>query len=149
MRSIPLSSAIFALGAALAVAAPHDGRAREIHLDCARDKQTVTVDVDTDRQFMQLMWGEGIAEEYKQGESYLSGPDSHGRTQKVVYVMSVDKDVVTFGQDRLCVDKGAAGKCVDQQTRNMLDVASGVMKYDDGDTINVLRCAPAPPGRRF
>jgi hypothetical protein len=123
--------------------------AKEIHLDCARTDQTVMVDVDTDRRFMQLMWGQGVAEEYRDGDSYISGPDSFGRKEKVVDSMSVDKDVVTFGRDRLCLENGSKGKCVDQQSRNTLDTASGVLKYDDGEEIAILRCVPAPPGRRF
>ncbi len=121
-------------------------RAREIHLDCTRTEQTVMVDVDTDRRFMQLMWGQGVAEEYRDGESYISGPDSFGRKEKVVDSMSVDKDVVTFGRDRLCLENGSKSKCVDQHSRNTLDEASGVLKYDDGEEIAILRCVPAAAG---
>ncbi len=123
--------------------------AAEIHLDCARANQTAMVDVDTDRQFMQIMWSEGVAEEYKQGDSYISGPDKYGRKEKVVYVMSVDRGLVTFGTDRLCMDDGGAKKCSEQHVRNTLDVGRGEMKYDNGDEIAVLACHPAPPGRRF
>jgi hypothetical protein len=129
-----------------ALAAP--AAASEIHLDCARSNQTATVDVDTDRQFLQIMWSEGVAEEYKQGDSYISGPDKYGRKEKVVYVMSVDKSLVTFGTDRLCMEDGAK-KCSEQRVRNTLDVGRGEMKYDNGDEIAVLACHPAPPGRRF
>jgi hypothetical protein len=122
--------------------------AAEIHLDCARTNQTAMVDVDTDRQFLQIMWGDGVAEEYKQGDSYISGPDKHGRKEKVVYVMSVDKSFVTFGTDRLCMDDGV-DKCPERHVRNTLDVGRGEMKYDNGDEIAVLACHPAPPGRRF
>lgn len=122
--------------------------AREIHLDCARSNQTAMVDIDTDRSFMQIMWGAGIAEEYKEGDSYISGPDNYGRKQKVVYLMRMEGDLVTFGTDRLCMGDGEK-KCVEQHVRNQLDVNRGEMKYDDGDGIAVLACHPAPPGRRF
>lgn len=127
---------------------PAAAGATEIHLDCARSNQTAMVDIDTDRQFLQIMWGEGVAEEFKEGDSYISGPDKYGRKEKVTYVMHVERDVVTFGTDRACRDEGAR-KCVDQHVRNTLDVNRGEMKYDDGDTIAVLKCHPAPPGRRF
>jgi hypothetical protein len=120
----------------------------EIHLDCARANQTANVDVDTDRQFLQIMWSEGVAEEYKQGDSYISGPDNSGRKEKVVYVVSVDKSLVTFGTDRLCLTDGAR-KCSEQHVRNTLDVGRGEMRYDNGDEIAILACRPAPPGRRF
>lgn len=139
-RLAPL--AVFALVAGAA-------QAREIHLDCAREGQTVLVDVDTDQRFMQLMWGQGVAEEYRNGESYISGPDSFGETQKVTYFLSVDKDLITFGQDRACIQSGTKHKCVDQSTRNTLDAARGELRYDDGDEIAILKCLPAPPGRRF
>lgn len=142
-----INPAIPAVLAALAFCAPA-ARAKEIHLDCARSSQTAMVDVDTDRQFLQIMWSEGVAEEYKDGDSYISGPDKYGRKEKVVYVMNVDKDVVTFGTDRLCLEDGAK-KCTEQHVRNMLDVNRGEMKYDNGDEIAVLACHPAPPGRRF
>lgn len=86
---------------------PAAAGATEIHLDCARSNQTAMVDIDTDRQFLQIMWGEGVAEEYKQGDSYISGPDKYGRKEKVVYVMGLDKSLVTFGTDRLCLEDGA------------------------------------------
>lgn len=127
---------------------PAAAGATEIHLDCARSNQTAMVDIDTDRQFLQIMWGEGVAEEYKQGDSYISGPDKYGRKEKVVYVMGLDKSLVTFGTDRLCMEDGAK-KCREQHVRNTLDVARGEMKYDNGDEIAVLTCHPAPPGRRF
>jgi hypothetical protein len=133
---------IFALAATAA-------QAREIHLDCARTGQTVMIDVDTDRRFLQLMWGQGVAEEYQNGESYVSGPDAFGETQKVTYVLSVDKDLITFGQDRACIQSGTKHKCVDQETRNTLDLSRGELKYDDGDEIAILQCTPAPPGRGF
>lgn len=120
----------------------------EIHLDCARSNQSAMVDVDTDRQFLQIMWSEGAAEEYKQGDSYISGPDKYGRKEKVVYLMNVDKSLITFGTDRLCMEDGAR-KCSEQHVRNTLDVGRGEMKYDNGDEIAVLACHPAPPGRRF
>jgi hypothetical protein len=123
-------------------------QAEEIHLDCGRSNQTAKVDVDTDRQFLQIMWSEGVAEEYKQGDSYISGPDKFGRKEKVVYVMNVDKSLITFGTDRMCMEDGAK-KCSEQHVRNTLDVGRGEMKYDNGDEIAVLACHPAPPGRRF
>ena len=143
MRSLtkPVLLAVVALGAASA-------SAKEIHLDCARTNQTAMVDVDTDRAFMQIMWGDGVAEEYKEGDSYISGPDKFGRKEKVVSLMSVDHDVITFGTDRLCMEDGAK-KCAEQHVRNRLDVNRGEMKYDDGDGIAVLTCHPAPPGRKF
>lgn len=136
------------LGAALACDILQ-AKAREIHLVCARTEQSVSVDIDTDRRFMQLMWSEGVAEEYQDGELYISGPDSSGRKEKVVYTLNVDKNLVSFGQDRLCQADGSKGKCVDQHIHNTLDVSRGEMKYADGDTIMVLQCIPAPPGRRF
>lgn len=146
MRKFLFRSALIFV-AALGCASPLV--AKEIHLDCARTNQSAMVDIDTDRQFIQLMWSEGVAEEYKQGDSYISSPDKYGRKEKVTYVMSVEKDVITFGQDRVCVEDGARGKCVDQHVRNTLNVGGGVLKYDDGDSIGVLKCVPAPPGRRF
>lgn len=134
-----------ALALALFVSAPSAG-AREIHLDCARHDGTVAVDVDTDRLFVQLMWGQGVAEEYRNGESYVSGPGSPGQ-QKVTYAVSVDKDSVIFGQDRICA--GAGGKCRDAHLRNTLDAAAGVLRYDDSGIVEISKCAPAPPGRRF
>ena len=134
--------------AALLAALMSPARAEEIHLDCARTNQNAMVDIDTDRQFLQIMWGQGVAEEYKQGDSYISGPDKYGRKEKVVYLMNVDKSLVTFGTDRLCMEDGAK-KCSEQHMRNTLDVARGEMKYDNGDEIAVLACHPAPPGRRF
>lgn len=122
--------------------------ASEIHLDCERTNQTAMVDVDTDRQFLQIMWSEGVAEEYKEGDSYISGPDKYGRKEKVVYLVKVDKNLITFGTDRLCMEDGAK-KCSEQHVRNTLDVNRGEMKYDNGDEIAVLACHPAPPGRRF
>jgi hypothetical protein len=134
--------------AVLIALCPAGAGATEIHLDCARSNQSAIVDIDTDRQFLQIMWSEGVAEEYKQGDSYISGPDKYGRKEKVVYVMSVEKSLVTFGTDRLCMDDGAR-KCSEQHVRNSLDVGRGEMKYDNGDEIAVLACHPAPPGRRF
>ncbi|PPD46188.1 MAG: hypothetical protein CTY15_02120 [Methylocystis sp.] len=122
--------------------------ASEIHLDCERSNQTARVDVDTDRKFLQIMWSEGVAEEYTQGDSYISGPDKSGRKEKVVYVMSMEKSLVTFGTDRLCMEDGAA-KCSEQHLRNTLDVGRGELRYNNGDEIAVLACRPAPPGRRF
>jgi len=34
-------------------------RATEFHFDCARTNQSLKVDIDTDRRFLQLMWSEG------------------------------------------------------------------------------------------
>lgn len=127
---------------------PAAAGASEIHLDCARSNQTAMVDVDTDRQFLQIMWSEGVAEEYQQGDSYISGPDRNGRKERVVYLVSVDKSLITFGTDRLCMEDGAK-KCREQHVRNTLDVGRGEMKYDNGEEIAVLACHPAPPGRRF
>jgi len=140
--------ALAAVSLALATRAP-DVCAREIHLDCARSNQTVAVDIDTSRLFVQLVWGEGVAEEYQNGDSYVSGPSASGETQKVTYAVSVDKDAVSFGQDRVCSTAGASGKCRNEHIRNLLDTASGMLKYDDGGVIALLKCAPAPPGRRF
>jgi len=123
-------------------------QAREIHLDCARSHQTAMVDIDTDRNFLQIMWSEGVAEEFKAGDSYISGPDKYGRKEKVVYLMGVDRSLITFGTDRLCMEDGAK-KCADQHVRNTLDVGRGEMKYNNGDEIALLTCHPAPPGRRF
>ncbi|RTL86556.1 MAG: hypothetical protein EKK29_08705 [Hyphomicrobiales bacterium] len=136
--------AVLAIAALLAPAA----RAAEIHLDCGRSNQTAMVDIDTDRQFLQIMWSEGVGEEYKQGDSYISGPDRYGRKERVVYVMNVDRSLITFGTDRLCMEDGAK-TCSEQHVRNTLDVGRGEMKYDNGDEIAVMTCHPAPPGRRF
>jgi len=123
--------------------------AAEIHLDCARTDQTVMVGLDTDKLFLELMWSEGVAEEYKQGDSYISGPDSFGEKEKVTYVVTIDKDLVTFGQDRACLQSGTKRKCVDSQTRDTLDLAKSELKYNLGDEIAVFHCQPAPPGRRM
>ena len=123
--------------------------AKEIHLDCARTDQTVMVGLDTDKLFLELVWSEGVAEEYKQGDSYISGPDSFGEKEEVTYVVTIDKDLVTFGQDRACLQSGTKRKCVDSQTRDTLDLAKGELKYDLGDEIAVFKCQPAPPGRRL
>lgn len=144
----PSSRSVFVALAVFVTLAPHSLRAKEIHLDCARDNQTALVDIDTDRSFLQIMWGEGVAEEFKEGDSYISGPDKFGRKEKVTYVMRVHRGVITFGTDRSCTDDDAK-KCVDQHVRNTLDIDRGEMKYDDGDSIAVLKCHPAPPGRRF
>lgn len=137
---------VVALVAFAALTAP--ALAEEIHLDCDRSNQTAKVDIDTGRQFLQIMWSEGVAEEYKDGDSYISGPDKYGRKEKVVYVMNLDKRLVTFGTDRLCMEDGAK-KCAEQHVRNTLDVGRGELKYDNGDEIAVFACHPAPPGRRF
>jgi hypothetical protein len=139
--------ALLALAPFLVAAFP--ATAREIHFDCARTGQTVKVDIDTERRFLQMMWSEGVAEEFLDGGSYVSGPGSFGEKEKVTYVVSFDKEVVTFGQNRVCIESGANPKCADRQTRNTLDMARGELKYDDGDEIAVLRCVPAPPGRGF
>lgn len=139
-------SFILALCQAIGVS---NAAAREIHLDCARPSQSVAVDVDTTRLFVQLMWGQGVAEEYQNGESYISGPSASGQTHKVIYAVSVENDAISFGQDRVCVAAGSDGKCREQHIRNTLDAAAGVLKYDDGGIIAILKCAPAPPGRRF
>jgi hypothetical protein len=135
------------LGATL-VSAPR-ADAKEIHLDCVRTDQTVMVGLDTDRRYLELMWSEGVAEEYKQGDSYISGPDSFGEKEKVTYVVTIDKELVTFGQDRACLQSGAKRKCVDSQTRDTLDLAKSELKYNLGDEIAVFHCQPAPPGRKF
>ena len=72
------------------------------------------IDVDTDRRFLQMMWGQGVAEEYQNGKSYVSGPDAFGETQKVTYVFSIDKDLISFGQDRACIAERTKHKCIDQ-----------------------------------
>ncbi|MCX7898734.1 MAG: hypothetical protein N2444_01355 [Methylocystis sp.] len=64
--------------------------AKEIHLDCARSNQAAMVDIDAGRAFLQIMWGDGIAEAFKLRDSCIDGPDNAGRREKVVYVMSVD-----------------------------------------------------------
>jgi len=138
------------LGVALAIfsSAPC-ALAKEIHLDCARGEETVMVGLDTDKLFIELMWSESVAEEYTQGDSYISGPDSFGEKEKVTYVVTIDKDLVTFGTDRACLQSGARRKCVDSQTRDTLDLAKGELRYDEGDQIAVFKCQPAPPGRRL
>ncbi len=141
-----MQQAILVLAGALLFAA--SACAKEVHLDCAQADRTAMVDIDTDRAFLQIMWGDGVAEEYKEGDSYLSGSDKYGRKEKVVYVMGVEHDVVTFGTDRLCLEDGEK-KCAGQHARHRLDINRGEMKYDDGDSIAVLTCHPAPPGRKF
>jgi len=137
-----------ALLSSLVPIAPN-ARAEEIHLDCERTGQSVKVDVDTARRFLQMVWSDGVAEEYVNGDSYISGPDSYGEEEKVTYAVDIDKSVVSFGQDRVCLKSGAKRKCADKSSRNTLDVAKGELKYDDGETIAVLKCTPAPPGRKF
>jgi hypothetical protein len=136
------------LGLALVSSAPC-AFAKELHFDCARTDQTVMVGLDTDKLFIELMWSEGVAEEYQQGESYISGPDSFGEKEQVTYVVTIDKDLVTFGQDRACLQSGAKRKCVDSQTRDTLDLAKSELKYNLGDEIAVFKCQPAAPGRRL
>ncbi len=138
------------LGAAVAIclSAPC-AAAKEIHLDCARTDQTVMVGLDTDRLHLEIMWSAGVAEEYTQGDLYISGPDSFGEREKVTYVVTIDKDLVTFGTDRACLQSGTKRKCADSQTRDTLDLAKGELKYDEGDQIAVFKCQPAPPGRRL
>ncbi|WP_159726346.1 hypothetical protein [Methylosinus sp. Ce-a6] len=133
----------------LALTANAPALAKEIHLECKRPDRTLAIDIDTDRLFVQLMWGQGVAEEYLNGDSYVSGPSASGQTQKVTYAVSIEKDAVSFGQDRVCTAAGASGKCRDEHSRNRLDTASGTLKYDDGGVITLLTCAPASPGRRF
>jgi hypothetical protein len=123
--------------------------AKELHLDCARANQTVTIDIDTNRSFLQLMWSEGVGEEFQNGDSYMSGPDSSGRKEKVKLIVTIDKDVLNFGEDRICIEAGSKGKCDDKHRRNTLDLKTGELKYDDGDVIAILKCVPAPPGREF
>ncbi len=142
MRHAALTLALFAW-----LSAP--AQAKVVHLDCARTNQTVAVGIDTDKQFMQLMWSEGVAEEFQNGNSYTSGPDSFGRKEKVMLIMNLDKDKINFGEDRICVEDGSKGKCVDKHLRNTLDLATGELKYDDGEVIAILKCVPAPPGRGF
>jgi hypothetical protein len=67
----------------------------------------------------------------------------------VTYVVTIEKDLVTFGQDRACRQSGTKRKCVDSQTRDTLDLARGELKYDNGDEIAVFHCQPAPPSRRL
>ncbi len=136
------------LGLAIVSSAPC-AFAKELHFDCSRTDQTVMVGLDTDKLFIELMWSEGVAEEYQQGKSYISGPDSFGEKEKVTYVVTIDKDLVTFGQDRACLQSGTKRKCVDSQTRDTLDLANSELKYNLGDEIAVFKCQPAPPGRRL
>jgi hypothetical protein len=144
---LPLASL---LGIALAfVSSMPRAFAKEIHFDCARTDQTVRVGLDTDKLFIELMWSEGVAEEYQQGDSYISGPDSSGEKEKVTYVVTIDKDVVTFGQDRACLQSGTKRKCVDSRTRDTLDLAKSELRYNLGDEIAVFKCQPAPPDRRL
>lgn len=124
-------------------------RAEEIHLDCAAGARSAAVDVDTERRFVQLMWSDGIAEEFQEGFSYDSGPDASGRTEKVTYSVHADGGLVTFGQDRRCVEKGRAGRCAEQRLLNTLDSVRGELKYDDGGVVAIMKCSPAPPGRGF
>ncbi len=122
--------------------------AEEIHLDCARSNQGAMVDIDTSQNFMQLMWRDGVAEEFREGESYLSGPDKYGRKERVVYRMHVDGGKITFGVERNCLES-LGTKCEPRRLDNQLDLALGEMRYNNGDSILIMRCSPAPPGRRF
>ncbi|PWB84236.1 MAG: hypothetical protein C3F11_02325 [Methylocystaceae bacterium] len=148
MRPVLGSARGAVLSFALA-AAPSSAMAKEIHLDCRRPDRSVAVDVDTSRLFVQLMWGQGVAEEYQNGDSYLSGPSASGQTHRVIYAVSVENDAVSFGQDYLCVAGGADGKCKERHIRNTLDTAAGVLRYDDDGIVTTLECRPAPPSRRF
>jgi hypothetical protein len=123
--------------------------AKEVHLDCARTNQTVAMDIDTDKSFLQLMWSEGVAEEFQNGDSYMSGPDSFGRKEKVTLIVNIDKEKISFGEDRICVEDGSKGKCKDKHLRDTLDLKTGELRYDDGQVIAILKCVPAPPGRKF
>lgn len=122
--------------------------AEEIHLDCARANQGAMVDIDTSRNFMQLMWRDGVAEEFHEGESYLSGPDKYGRKERVVYRMHVEGGKITFGVERICQENVDA-KCESRRLDNQLDITLGEMRYNNGDSILIMTCSPAPPGRRF
>jgi len=135
--SLALVGIVVASGAASALA-------KEIHLDCSRPNQKVMVDADTDRRFLQLMWSDGVAEEYKDGDFYISAPDPDGSKEKVVYSMSFEHDVLYFGTDRMCLDAGARKRCAEQRLRHTLDVGQGVMKYEDVGAPILLKCAPAP-----
>jgi hypothetical protein len=117
--------------------------AKEIHLDCAREGRRAMIDVDTDRAFLQMTWGDGVAEEFKDGDFYISGPDSDGAKEKIVYSMSFDKDMLYFGTDRTCVDAGAKGKCGGERLRHTIDLAQGVLKYEDVGAPIVMKCATA------
>jgi hypothetical protein len=140
----PITGAIATL---LGLMASGAAAATEIHLDCARTGQVAKVDIDTDRAFLQIMWSEGVAEEYSNGASYVSGPDSFGETEKVTYVVEIARNIVTFGQNRVCVQSGSRRRCEDRSVRSTIDVARGEMKYDEGDQVAILHCAPA--SRRF
>ena len=67
----------------------------------------------------------------------------------MTYVLNVDKEVVSFGEDRVCIKSGTKHPCVNKVSRNTLDVASGELRYEDGDEIAILQCQPAPPGGGF
>ncbi len=65
-------------------------------------------------------------------------------------MLSVEGSLVTFGTDRVCLASGTKRKCEDKASRDTLDLATGELKYDEGDdTIAILHCVPAPPGRGF
>ncbi|HMK89423.1 MAG TPA: hypothetical protein VK446_07300 [Methylocystis sp.] len=131
----------FALAPLICCALP--AVATELHFDCARTDQTAKIDLDTDRRFLQILWSEAVAEEFADGQSYVSGPDSFGEKQKVTYVFEASRNVITFGTDRVCLQSGTNRKCADQSVRNTLDVATGELKYDEGDQIAILHCVPA------
>ena len=82
--------AAIALSLLTCVAAP--AQAKVVFLDCERTNQTVAVGIDTDKLFIQLMWSEGVAEEFQNGDLYTSGPDSFGRKEKVTLIFNLDKD---------------------------------------------------------
>jgi len=131
----------------LAVSCQHLN-ARELHLDCSRPSQGAMVDLDTDRRFLQLMWSDGVAEEFQQGAFYISAPDKNGNKRKVVSYMTAERDHVDFGVDHLCLEE-ATKPCAPQHIGHRLDLSRNQMSYADGETIGVFACVPGPVGRRF
>ncbi len=62
--------------------------------------------------------------------------------------MHVDGGKITFGVEPICLESMDA-KCESRHLDNQLDIALGEMRYNTGDSILILNCSPAPPGRRF
>ena len=78
----------------LAVSCQHLN-AREIHLDCSRPSQGAMVDLDTDRRFLQIMWSDGVAEEFQQGAFYISAPDKNGNKRNISEIQANNFELQT------------------------------------------------------
>jgi hypothetical protein len=135
------SQRLFSVVATLLATTP--ALAREIHLDCAEGGRKAMLDADDGRRFLQMIWADGVAEEYKDADAYLSGPDADGVKEKVVYSVSFERDVVYFGADRICLEAGARGRCGGERLRHTLDLSQGLLKYDEAGAPIILKCVAA------